>query len=400
MPESNAIVDIESVRREFPALQQYVWFQNGGVSITPRRVADHHARLMDELTERGPMHIVYPDEEYPRRTRSLATLAKYFSVSPSDMALMRGVSEGYQTVLRGLTWKDGDEIILSEDEEAALLLPTLHLRDLYNIKVVKLPVIADPGSQLAALETCLTSRTRLIALSHVTTDLGCRLPVESMCRLARERGVLSFIDLAHSAGVFPIDVAKSDCDFAGILSYKWMYSPYAAGLLYIRSESRKQLAVRYAGGRSEAWLNFEEDRNGLRETAERFQYGPWAWPLVHAWAEAAQWLSEIGGDSIAERTRTLTNRLKEALSLLPEITLLTHRAWEQSAALVTFEVHGWTGEALAAALRKRWNMIVKPLPHTREGLRISVPFFTLEEEIDRLVDALGILVRPKNGPSP
>jgi len=54
-------------------------------------------------------------------------------------------------------------------------------------------------------------------------------------------------------------------------------------------------------------------------------------------------------------------------------------------------VPGWTGEDLASALRTRWNMIVKPLPHTREGLRISLNFFLLEEETDQLIDAIGVL---------
>jgi creatinine amidohydrolase len=59
-------LDIQAIRDEFPALRNYAWFQNGGVSITPKCVAAAYARLMNELLERGPLHIVYPDEEYPR----------------------------------------------------------------------------------------------------------------------------------------------------------------------------------------------------------------------------------------------------------------------------------------------------------------------------------------------
>ena len=82
--------DLKRVRSDFPALENYTWFQNGGVSITPRPVAEFHAGLMDELLQRGPMHIVYPDEEYPRRKRSLDRLAEFFGVSSSPLAVMRG----------------------------------------------------------------------------------------------------------------------------------------------------------------------------------------------------------------------------------------------------------------------------------------------------------------------
>jgi len=100
-------MDLDAIRADFPALKQYTWFQNGGVSITPAPVAEEHTRLMQELLTRGPMHIVYPDEEYPRRRQTMERLARFFAVEPEELALMRGVSEGFQTVLRGMEWSAG-----------------------------------------------------------------------------------------------------------------------------------------------------------------------------------------------------------------------------------------------------------------------------------------------------
>lgn len=384
-------LDLNAIRREFPALDNYTWFQNGGVSITPARITEEHVRLMRELLDRGPLHILYPDEEDERRQTTMQCLADFFAVDPDELALMRGVSEAYQTVLRGLDWQPGDEIIISQDEEAALLLPALHLRDRCGVRVVKLPLLSAVDQQLAALQDCLSDRTRLVAVSHVTTDLGYRLPVHDICRIARQHRTLTFVDVAHSAGLFEIDLPGMGCDFAGILSYKWMYAPYASGLLYARQTSQHRLAITYAGGRSEQSLDFEQDAYTLRETAERFQYGPWSWPLVHSWAAAATWLQQIGLPTIEQRTALLANRLKQQLGQIDGVVLLTPLQAARSAALVSFELAGWTGESLACQLRHRWKMIVKPLPHTRQGLRISLPFFLLEEEIDQLVAALRIL---------
>src|SRR5262245_46863440 len=100
-------MDIAKIRADFPALRNYTWFQNGGVSITPLPVANEHARLMRELLERGPMHIVYPEEEYPRRRRSIERLSRFFAAEPGELALMRGVSEAFQTALRGIGWRRG-----------------------------------------------------------------------------------------------------------------------------------------------------------------------------------------------------------------------------------------------------------------------------------------------------
>ena len=82
------------------------------------------------------------------------------------------------------------------------------------------------------------------------------------------------------------------------------------------------------------------------------------------------------------------DQLKASLTNIEGVTLLTPLCAEQSASLVSFSVEGYTGEQLAEILLKQWNMIVKPLPHTREGLRVSVPFFSLDTEIDLLIEAI------------
>ena len=389
--EAAAAVDVGAVRAQFPALSNYVWFQNGGVSITPEPVAREHLRLMEELLARGPMHIIYPEEEYPRRRRTMERLARYFDVDADELAVMRGVSEAFHTVLRGLPWEAGDRIVISDNEEAALLLPSLHLRERLGVEVVKLPLAEDRDELMAAADAALTPKTRLLALSHVTTDFGFRFPSAPLCDLARERGIPSFLDLAHSCGAVPYRLRDLGCDFAGLLSYKWMFSPYAAGALWVRRERLHDIEVTYAGCRAEKWLDFESDTFELPDTAQRFQYGPWSWPLVHAWAAAADWLQEIGPQAVWSRIRELTDRLKAGLAAIDGAELFTPRSADDSAALVSFGLRGWTGEALTAALQERWNLVIKPLPHTVEGLRASVCFFHLEEEIDLLLGALGEL---------
>jgi cysteine desulfurase / selenocysteine lyase len=383
--------EIDAIRRLFPALQQYTWFQNGGVSITPKPVADEHAVRMAEILTRGPVHIVYPEEEYPRRRRSIERLAHFWGVDADEIALMRGVSEAFQTVIRGIDWRAGDRILISEDEEAALLLAVLHLRDRHGVEVVKIPLVDDAQAQVQAAIERMDERTRLVALSLVSTDAGWRLPVGPICAEARRRGILSFVDTAHAVGLYPLGVRQLECDFAGLLSYKWMYAPYASGALFCRREKLDAVEVRYAGGRSQKWLDFEADRFELHEGADRFQFGPWSWPLVHAWAEAVGWLDQIGLERIWERTVLLTQRLKQGLQQVPGAEIYTPLAVDMSAALVSFGVAGWTGKELAIQLRQHWNLIIKPLPHGREGLRASLPFFLLEQEIDALVAALAEL---------
>jgi cysteine desulfurase/selenocysteine lyase len=388
--------ELQRIRDDFPALRNYTWFQNGGVSLTPVPVHAQYVRLLQEIHERGPMHIVCPDEELPRRRHTIERLARFFSVDAGELALMRGVSEAFQTVLRGLAWQRGDQIVVTSNEESAVLLPVLQLRDRYGVEVVQVPLADTAGGQVEAAVRAFTGRTKLVALSHVGTDFGYRMPVLPICEAARQRGILTFLDLAQSAGLFPLSVRELGCDFAGVLSYKWMYGPYAAGLLFVRQERLDDLQVTYAGGRSQQWLDFETDRYALHESAERFQYGPWAWPLVHAWATAASYLAGIGLDAIWRRTVALTTRLKRGLKEIPGCTLWTPEAPELSAALVSFSVAGFAGTRLSAALRERWNIAIKPVKRgPMDGVRASLPFFLLEAEVDGLLAAIRTLASEK-----
>ena len=72
-------MDVQAIRRDFPALEQYTWFQNGGVSITPVPVAAEYTRWTEEMVRRGPLHIVYPEEEYPRRKAAMERLAQFLA---------------------------------------------------------------------------------------------------------------------------------------------------------------------------------------------------------------------------------------------------------------------------------------------------------------------------------
>ena len=285
----------------------------------------------------------------------------------------------------------------------------MHLRDRHGVELVKVPLLADPEEQLDAFAARFTERTRLLAVSHVTTETGFRLPVEQLCRLARERGILTFVDLAHSAGLFPIDLAELNCDFAGILSYKWMYASYAAGALYVHPHKLEALQLTYAGGRAEAWLRYDTDAYALKEGAARFEYGPWSWPLVHTWAFAAGYLTDFRLNSIWERTAQLTHRLKQTLHTIPGVTLYTPLEADRSAALVAFSIANWDGEELTLALRQRWPqafaaasaahlqkpIIVRPLTIAHNGVRASLPFFLLEEEIDLLAEAVRSLAESR-----
>ena len=169
-------------------------------------------------------------------------------------------------------------------------------------------MVDDIEGQVSAIADLITDRTRLIAFSHVTTETGFRLPATQICRVARERGVLTFVDMAHSVGLYDIDLHEMDCDFAGVSNYKWTYSPYACGVLYVR-RVKASAELQYAASPNRG-LNLKDPiENVLKvpNSAMRLQSGPWcmaAGPHLGVRARLAERYrsgGHLGPDSGADR---------------------------------------------------------------------------------------------------
>lgn len=389
-PSSVEPGELAGWRAEYPALETFTWLQNGGVSLVPRTVHAVHADLLAEAVERGPLHIAWPDEEYPRRDASRERIARFLGISPDSVAITRGVSEALQHVLRSIEWAAGDEIVLTDDEEAALEIPALQLRDERGVRIRHLSLGdgAGPDELMERFVALLGRRTRLVAVSHVTTDLGVRLPVEQLVPEAEGRGIPVFVDTAHSAGTIPVDLGALGASYAGVVSYKWMLAPYAAGALVVRPDRIATTPVRWAGGRSERRLDHRAQTMELHAGARRFELGPWSWPLVHAWAAALDLVDSVGVERIAARAATLTQRLIDGIASQPGVGVVTPTTPSERAALVAFTVRGWTGRELELHLRVEEGIVVRSLLNAHDGVRASTAYFTSEAEVDALVDAI------------
>jgi cysteine desulfurase/selenocysteine lyase len=388
--DAEASIDINAIREDFPALADGPFFDNGSVSLTPHPVAAALEQTLRNTLRHGPPHILRPDEEYPLREATMARIAGFLGTTRDRLALVRGVSEAFQTVLRSFDWRAGDEIVITEDEEAALLLPALHLRDSVGVRVVKLPFAAASEAPHKALASIVTERTRLVALSHVTTTLGYRYPVAELCAAAARHSIPSFVDVAHSAGVVALSLDELGCDFAGVLSYKWMYGPYAAGALYVRPTSLALITLRYAGNRSEEWLDFDTDTYKLRDSARRFEYGPFAWSIVHAWASAIEYLERVGREQIIARTQALVGRLRSELQTIDGVNVVTP-APEAAGAVVSFTVQDLVSKVVGSRLLARHRIRIKAVPDTN-FVRASIALFNSDEDVDTLVEAVAALV--------
>lgn len=386
-------MDVAAIRRDIPALSRSVYLNAGGVAPLPAPVYRRMAQDLEGQFREGPPLNIRPESLQAEKDQARQAIASFLGADAGEICFTRGVSDGANIVMNGLPWRPGDEIILTNEEYPAFILPALSLARKRGVVVRVLPLENDAAAILERLERLLTERTRLLAFSHVTTDNGIRLPARDICRLAHDAGALVLYDGAQAAGQFPIDLHEMGCDFYGILSYKWLLGPYSAGALYLRREHIGALEVAAVGARAERSLDLESRSFELWDDARRFELGPFAWPMYFALAEATAYLSGIGPDAIEARVAGMASYLRRGLRAIPGVTVHSPEPPDLATGMVAFGIEGIDGPSINRQLRQRWNIVARATASRFDGMRLCVAFFNTTAELDLALEAVSEIAR-------
>src|SRR5207249_6376208 len=110
-------------------------------------------------------------------------------------------------------------------------------RDGVVVKRVQFPVPTTADDLIARFEAVMTPRTKVLQFCHITNVTGQPFPVRELCRIARERGIVTIVDGAQSAGHFPVNLHDLGCDVYGTSLHKWLMAPNGTGFLYVRRDA-------------------------------------------------------------------------------------------------------------------------------------------------------------------
>lgn len=385
------MIDLEAVRQDIPSLDRAIYLNTGGVGPITKRVYEFLDREFTERYLNGSPLNMRPQSLQMEKNRARKTMADLLAVDAGEICFTRGVADGTNMITRGLPWKAGDEIITTDEENPSFLLPALMLKGSDGVVVRFLRLDNNRDVILERLRALLNSRTRLVAISHVTTDNGIRLPAKEICDLAHEAGAPIFFDGAQAVGRFEVDLKEIGCDFYGLLSYKWLLGPYTAGLLYIAEDKLDTVKVTLSGERADKSIDRVAGTFELLDTAQRFEYGPHGWPLYFAMAEAVRYLRSLGMDEIRAQARTQAAYLRQGLKTLPGVSILSPEQPDTLTSVVTFAIEGIPGQDIVSAFRGQWNIITRATNIRADGVRVSVAFFSTREEMDTVIEAVAAI---------
>ena len=203
---------------EFPVARDSVFMAHAGVCILPRRVV----KAMQDYLEMCCLSHQESGEVWSTLNETRGVAAKLIGAKASEISLLGPTSLGLSLVANGLPWQPGDEIVCYHDDYPANVYPWM---DLQRRGVVLKFVQTDaPGAiTVEAVERALTPKTKMVALASCHYLTGCRIDVNAIGKMLRERGVLFCLDAIQTIGAF--DTRVDYVDFLSADAHKWMLGP-------------------------------------------------------------------------------------------------------------------------------------------------------------------------------
>ncbi|HVM58597.1 MAG TPA: aminotransferase class V-fold PLP-dependent enzyme [Gaiellaceae bacterium] len=350
----------EEARAQLPVLERYAYLNAGTNGPLARATVEAMTAQVERELREGRSGRAQFDAVLELRETARRGLAAVIGVDPARVALVDSTSRGCAVVLLGLGLRPEDEIVTTDQEHFGLIGP---------VHASGARVVVTDGDEDAIL-AAVTPRTRLIATSHVLWTTGRRL---ELARVKEESGVPVLVDGAQSAGAIPVEAGPFD--FYTVSAQKWLCGPDPTGALYVRDPERLRVA---APGYLAQSAYEPSGAFTPKEGAARFDSGWIGGPalagLVTALGTHPDWRYERAAETAARCRELLAERV-EVLTPPGHSTL------------VSFRPPGDPTE-LVASLHEE-GVIVRELPG-RNLLRASCGWWTSEDDLQRLVAALGV----------
>jgi cysteine desulfurase/selenocysteine lyase len=393
---------VEKIRRDFPIFKKkikgkpFVYFDNAATSFKPRSVMQAIQRYYQDLpvnAGRGEYDLAYQLEQEVDVARD--TLSKFIhAANPQEIVFTTGTTMGINMIAQSFApsiLRTGDEIIITESEHAANVLPWYDVAKKTGA-IVK--IIALDGEQrltLDLLKQYLTAKTKIIAFADVSNVLGTRSDVHAITTLAHTHGAIVVVDGAQSVPHFPVDVVKDDIDFLVFSGHK-MLGPTGIGVLYGKFTLLQKMTPFFTGGGMSLKFNKKQDVM-YAPIPQIFEAGTQHWSGILGLKAAVDYLNNIGFAFIAQQEKQLRQYAMDQLRTINHIVVYNPVA---EAAIIAFNIKGVNPQDAATYFNSQ-GVAVRSGQHCARNLvdhlqvdgtvRWSAYFYNTEAEVDRFIAA-------------
>lgn len=384
------LTQLEQYRQQFPTLSHKAYFNFGGQGTMPQGAITAIHQAHEYVQRSGPFSNEVNRWITQETKRMREAIAAELSVSESTITLTESVSAGCNIALWGMDWQPGDHLLMSDCEHHSAIAIALEIQHRFGIEISICPLMAtlNQGDPAAVIAQHLRPTTRLVLLSHILWNTGQLLPLAEIAQVCHElaysRPIRVLVDAAQSVGLLPLKLDELGVDFYAFTGHKWWCGPAGVGGLYVRSDALESLRPTYVGWRG-ITKNAIGYPTGYLPDGRRFEVGTSDYTLYGGLRAAIATHHQWGtANERYQRILELSHYLWQRLAALPNLTCL--RTALPETGLVSFQLAEGNHDQLVEFLERQGfllRMIVNP-----DCIRACIHYFTLEAEIDRLVEAI------------
>lgn len=367
------------IRGTYKLKPDYINLENGFYCIQPEETLERFIQHVREVNYQGSYYM--RNYRLDNKQRVTEKLAEMIGCAGDELIITRNTTESLDTVIGGLDWNAGDEAVLANQDYGAMRNMFELVQDRYGVVLELIDIPMHPKSDDEIVETyasAITSKTRLLMVSHIVNITGHILPVRKICDMAHSKGVDVLVDGAHAFGHFNFSIADLDCDFYGSSLHKWLSVPLGSGILYAKKKNVPKIWPLFADGPREG-----DDIQKLNHTGTHPAH------TDLAIANAIDYHNRIGGDRKEARLRYIQNYWTDRARKMSHLVLFTPEERHRSCAIATVGIKDMEPAEMAKILLEDYGVFTVAINGSGvHGCRVSPNVFTSIEELDTFVEAL------------
>ena len=401
MPSTKTIMDIETIRKDFPILQRkihgkpLVYFDNAATSQKPRQVIEaidfyyknYNANIHRSIHQLGE-EATAKFEEAHQKTADFINADSY-----QNIVFTKNTTESLNLVAYSLTagLKKDDEIVISQMEHHSNFVPWQQLAKQRGLKLKFIKINKNGELDNDSINQNITKKTRIVSLTHVSNVLGTINPIEKIINIAHENNALMVVDGAQAAPHMPVDVKKLDADFYAFSGHK-MLGPTGIGVLYGKKELLEEMQPFLYGGEMIREVKFDDTK--FNDLPWKFEAGTMNIAEGIGLGAAIDYLNKIGMDNVQKHDRELVGYAMEKLNGIGGIKIYGP---DERDAVISFNVGNIHAHDVAQVLDSEGVAIraghhccmplmsVLGVPATA---RASFYLYNTEKEVDVFINAI------------
>jgi len=392
----------QAIRSDFPLLQRAVhgksliYFDSANTSQKPLPVIESVDRFYREYNANVSRSVhTLGTQATNAYEETRHKLAQFLNVRSEELVLCSGTTFAINLVAWSWAFPRlhaGDVIVISRMEHHANIVPWQLVAQRTGASIRVAEITPDGCLDLMALDKLLTPEVKILALAHVSNVLGTINPVRDICKMARQRGIISVIDGSQAAPHLPLDISHLECDFYAITGHK-LCGPTGTGALWARSEHLHAMPPFLGGGEMIKEVRFEATT--YNDPPHRFEAGT---PNIAGFVglgAALDYLQTISREAIVDREQQLLAHLTEELEKLEGVRIFGTAS--EKAAVISFQLGTAHAHDLATLLDlegvavRSGQHCTHPLLHylgVNALCRASLAFYNTHDEIEQFIIAL------------